>query len=382
LIITRFNGKNITVQLIDGYYVQNPFGVDNLQAIENRGNTVNKGVEKNSKGEIVAYHVMKDDLQSTRVLAKSRSGRVMAWMFIGKNHKLADDRGRCAFASTIESIHHLDRFKDATITSAEEQNKIPYVIEHGQNSTGENPLTKSSAAAAFSGKGTAPETSFDYCESNDYANKIALMTDKSTINMPVDSKLARANFTSDIAYKDFFGSHADVVFAANNLPPEVAMDKFGGAYSGSRAAIKAWEHLIFTDRETLMTEQFYKPIYIFWLEMMVAMGKIEAPGFLDAIDAGNNVVVEAYANSRFIGVNVPHIDPLKEIKAARERLGKNYENVPLTTGEQETEIMNAGDFAENIKIAEDEIQIADDAGFGSMLEQPIQSTGLDNANIE
>ena len=43
---------------------------------------------------------------------------------------------------------------------------------------------------------------------------------------------------------------------------------------------------------------------------------------------------------------MPHIDPLKEVKAERAKLGNSF--VPLTTAEAATEALSAGEFDSNV----------------------------------
>ena len=56
------------------------------------------------------------------------------------------------------------------------------------------------------------------------------------------------------------------------------------------------------------------------------------------------MALEAYAQCRFTGKNMPHIDPLKEVKAIREALLGN-----LISREQATENLGYGSWEENFK---------------------------------
>ena len=82
---------------------------------------------------------------------------------------------------------------------------------------------------------------------------------------------------------------------------------------------------------------------------------MQAPGYLSAIRSENSEVVEAYRNSRFLGVGVPHVDPLKEVQAERAKLGDLAASIPLTTVEKATEALNSGDSAQNIVQFEKEL---------------------------
>ena len=109
--------------------------------------------------------------------------------------------------------------------------------------------------------------------------------------------------------------------------------------------------------------EFYEPIFNFWLFTEVEKGKIEAPGFMDAYKNKNYTIIEAYQTVRFTGPMFPHIDPLKEAKAEREKLGPQFRNVPLTTLERSTEILNGGDSASNLDQTSLELSQAEGAGF-------------------
>jgi capsid protein len=135
------------------------------------------------------------------------------------------------------------------------------------------------------------------------------------------------------------------------------MDKFGGAYSGSRAALKSWEYKMMVDRIVLLDRQFYKPFYAFWLDIQVLSNKISVPGYLEAMLKKDFTKLEAYRNVRFVGAGVPHIDPLKEVNAERKKLGEIYDRVPLTTGDNATETLNTGDFDSIIEQASREREL-------------------------
>ena len=62
------------------------------------------------------------------------------------------------------------------------------------------------------------------------------------------------------------------------------------------------------------------------------------------------MVLESFYSCKFTGVNMPHIDPLKEVKAVREMLGDPENNIqPLISNEQADEMLNLGDWSENMK---------------------------------
>jgi len=209
------------------------------------------------------------------------------------------------------------------------------------------------------------------------AEKIAVSTKKAVYNLPKGASLQRHSGSTDIHFKDYFNVNIDIVYATLGIPPEVAMDKFGGAYSGSRAALKSWEYKIVVDRETMLKRRFYKPFYDYWLDVMVLDNMVQAPGYLQALQENNFMVLEAYRNCRFIGATVPHIDPVKEVSAERLKLGKAFERFPLSSAEQSLEALNTGDVENVIKQATKELELAE--GFEAEKEKEIE---INNNNTE
>ena len=74
--------------------------------------------------------------------------------------------------------------------------------------------------------------------------------------------------------------------------------------------------------------------------MEVSTGRINLPGYMVAKYADDYLLLEAYQKCRFIGAKMPFIDPLKEVQAARAKLGD--QSTPLATYEQVTEDLNGG----------------------------------------
>ena len=140
---------------------------------------------------------------------------------------------------------------------------------------------------------------------------------------------------------------------------------YNDSFSASRAATKDWEHTIEVQRDFFI-EQFYAPIYQFWLFFEVLNGKINAPGFLNAWKENNWFSLEAYCNARFTGPLFPHIDPLKEVKAEREKLGTLAAHIPLTTVEAATEFLMSGDSDSNAYQFAEELKQATELGLISV----------------
>lgn len=349
LVVLRVKDGFPNVQIIDGEHVTTPFFNDEnnwIKKAEKKGNIIRNGIEINEFGKHVAYYVSVRNAKNEfgkfeRIEAEgSKTKRKMAWFISLKKHRINSDRGIPVITSILEKLAKLDRFSESAVASAEERAKIVLSIEHNQDSTGESPFKKNYASALGKNKDKAKETD-SYELGAETALDVAATTSKQTFNMPVGSSLKSLYSQSEIHYEPFWRAIFNSICAAVEIPPEVALQMYSSNYSASRAAINAWGYIVETYR-TLMSEKFYQPFYELWLETEILKGKISAPGYLKNSD--NFMVRAAYCKSRFVGQNMPHIDPVKEVKAVILALENG-----LMSHEQASEVLNYGDWESNYK---------------------------------
>lgn len=353
LIIERYSGYQPTVQIIDGCYVHNPTNFGDIEAVNAAGNNLINGVEVSTTGEHIAYWVEQDDGECVRILANPSGlkGKRQAWLLYGLRHKINDTRGMSLLTAVMERDAKLDRYLEASVGAAEENSKIPFTFEHNVNGMGDNPAFKHLAQTMGVAKTVNNETN----TLDGYATHIAQTTGKQVYNMPPGAQLKTNTSHSDPNFNNFYTPNAELIYATIGIPPEVAMGKYNGSYSGSRAANKSWEFKMKVERVNTLTEFFYKPIYEFWFLINFYKGNITAPGYREAIMNNDWLIVQAYNGCRFIGSGVPHIDPVVEVTAERLKLGSMYDSVPLESGEQAAENSDNLDFNEIQRLAEQEI---------------------------
>jgi capsid protein len=234
----------------------------------------------------------------------------------------------------------LDRYNEATVSKAEQGANIVFSIEHDNNSMGED-IMKENFKKKLKITGEAEDP---YALSDGLANTITQTTSNQTFNMPIGAKLKPYQSEVGSEYEQFQDAVFSSISASMNMPAEFALFKFNSNYSASRAAINGWGYIVDIERKKF-SKDFYKRIYKLWLELEILSGKIQAPGFIEALKSDDYMVVDAYSNARFVGKNMPHIDPLKEVKAVRSMLGD--ETTPLISREQATENLNAGSWSDN-----------------------------------
>lgn len=341
LIVNRIKDGVQSSQMIDGRHIETPPFYDIVQAIKDKGNIIIDGVEVDGKGEHVNYYIAKSDGTFYTVKARDRSGRKMAYLYCGKKYSPDDTRGIPLITAVMETLKKLDRYREATIGSAEERQKIAYQVIHNELSTGSHPLAQS----VRSGMGKSSATSKSYTVHA--PNEIAATSEKSVFNMENGSELKQLGSDNELSFKEFHTTNIELVCAAIGISPEVAMIKFEGSYSSSRAAIKDWEHQLDVNRSKIGIE-FLQPIYDLWLDHNVLKNKIGLDGYREALSNKDYEILDAYRNARWVGASVPHIDPLKEVKAERLKLGTGADHLPLTTLERATENTKGGDSSSNI----------------------------------
>lgn len=340
LSVIHYEEGQIKAELIDGAHISTPFATTQEKEAVKRGNRIVHGVEINKKGEHVAYYVYERTGTFKRIQAKGKTGRTTATLIYGLHYRLNETRGIPLMTAIAETVKKLDRYKEAAVGSAEERAKIVFVQEHDLNATGANVFSKKPILnAQNTNDGKAPETVFG----DGTAATIATTTNKATLNLNPGSTLKTLTSDSEINFKEFFETNADLICSTVMIPPNVAFDKYDTAYSSSQAAVKSWGHTIAVEQHNFGID-FYNPIYESWLRVNNLKGYINIPGFEQAIDNDDRCLYLAYVNARWVGPIVPQIDPLKEVKAEVEKLKEK-----LTTREAAAERLGEGDWRNNIE---------------------------------
>lgn len=348
LVVLRFDGT-MTCQLIDGAHILTPFiGHSFIQEAKTRGNRIIDGVEIDEKGIQVAFYVLKSFNKFERIPVKGDSNHLtFAFLVYGLRYRIDFQRGMPLISVVLETLKKMERYKEAVVGSAEERAKIIFSIQHNRDSTGENPMLNN-MVKAFDHDGHTGEDLPKDDANNLLANTMAATTNKQIFNLPIGAELKALESKTELQFKDFYGVNVDLIAAALEIPPEVAMSKYNSNFSASRAALKDWEHTLNVTRKDFALT-FYQNIYNFWLEIQILQNKVSAPGYLKAVQDNNLDVLESYRHARFVGASVPHIDPVKEVAAERLKLGDSAKDIPLTTAEAATERLNGGDVESNME---------------------------------
>jgi len=353
LVVLRVKKGRITIQHIDGQNVCSP--------LTTLGGNIIDGIEFDpSTGKVVAYHVKTGITTWDRIVAyEPKTGMKMAYMVYGSKLRIGSYRGMPLIGTVLETLKKLERYKEATVGSAEEVAKVAYQAVHQMGASGENPLQKS-LAKAFSFDPLADD--LPVTSDGQYRNNVVAATNnKSFINNPVGAELKVLKNENPLYFKDFYSVNIELVCASVGIPPEVAMSAYNSNFSASHAARGDWSHALNVTRAEF-ARQYYQPLYCLWLHIQILTNKISAPQYLTALAQSNYEVVEAYQRARWIGVSMPHIDPFKVVKAERLKLGDMGKDIPLTTVEAATEICSSGNSDSNLQQFSEELKEAERLG--------------------
>lgn len=375
LVVLRIIDGMPKVQLIDGANVKTPLtgATSSGQDVLNPDNNyiIRNGIEEDKSGKPVAYWVQKvvnytvlTDFERIPVMMDKFPYCQMACMVYGLKYRLNNNRGIPLIAAVMETASKMGRYREATLGSAEEGAKIILAIEHERGTGDENPMLAQMAGAygAFSLNNDLPADSYG----NNLSNKVQATTNKQTVNLPEGAKLNPFDSKKELNFKDFYSANFDIVCAVAGYPPEVILSKYDSNYSASRAAIKDFEHTLLVQREAF-ANQFYQIIYNFCLDFWVLNGDIQADGYREMLFKRDALGLTAYRNAYWMGDNVPHIDPEKEVRAWRLKLGEDSANVPLCTVEEATEALSGGDAISNIEQYVKEFEFAQGLGIEKVL---------------
>lgn len=359
LVVLRVVNGIVKYELIDGVHLRAPMNGTDFSPLKlQNGNYLMNGIEFNDKGEHVAFHVQKSDFTFERILAKSPStGLTMAFLDGGDQYRIDNSIKIPKLAGLFETLNGMDKYETATIGMAEEQNRIAYQAVYKLGADTSNPMIRDLADALdeFGPDGTIPVDQ----ELNVMANKVQVSTNKQTFAMPEGSEIKPLGKNEgELYFKDFFTVVFNFTCAAANIPPRVALTMFDASYSSARAEVKDFEHTLLIERKE-RGNGFLQPGYELQLHLDIVTGKIQAPGYLQAFLRKDEITLAAYRRSRWVGDNLPHIDPEKEANAERIKLGKAFEHVPLTTPQKSTSVLNGGDFALNVRDSEEALEMTE-----------------------
>lgn len=294
------------------------------------GNPIYDGVEVDSNGRVVAYHIantypFQNTLTPTvftRVETFGKKTGLPNILHIMDSERCEQYRGVPYLAQVMEPLLQMRRYTEAEIMAAIVQSFFTAFVKTGGDTT-EMPFGEPASA-------DSQEVSRD---PSDYE-----MGPGNTIIMEPGEDVAFGSPTHpNTGFDIFMRSLCEQVGAAFEIPADLLLMSFNASYSASRAALlEAWK--AFRMRREWLTKSFCRPVYEVWMTEAVARGRIHAPGFLT-----DPLIRQAYLQSEWIGPSQGQLDPTKEVSAAVTAIENG-----LSTREAEAIRLNGSEYAANV----------------------------------
>ncbi len=339
-----FSKFHLRLQIIESDRVSNPHHTIDTENLRN-------GIQYNRLGEPVSIHVLESHpgdflpkslkWKKIRVFGRLTGRRRVLQIYEKERPEQA--RGVPFLSSVIEPLKQLDRYIDAEIDAAVISSFFTAFLK-GDEELG--PMAPTPPG------GDAP------IEPYSLASEEIRMGSGAIVELPSGVDVSFANPQRPNAnFERFFESVMKNIAAALNMPFEELLLHYSSSYSAARAAmLQAWRG--YTVKRAIVVSQFCQPIFELFLDDVVSSGLLDLPGF-EAKRA-------AYIKTSWIGPTRGQIDPLKEIKAAKERiearissrtreateiLGEDWEMIEQQL-EREEELLRQTKAVETVEIVE------------------------------
>lgn len=293
------------------------------------GNIIYDGIEVDSRGQVVAYHVasihpyeMGTDLEIKWDRIRARGGRTglpnMAHVMVKERPE--QYRGKPILAEAIEPILQMRRFTEAELTAAVVQAMFTVFVKTTTD-VSDFPLEE----------GVIPHADQD---EEEYS------LGPGTINtMAPDEDVVFANPTRpSSSFEPYINANLTQVAAGVELPLEVITKQHNSSYTAARANnLEAWK--AFRMQRKWFIQDFCMPIYENFLSEAIYRGRIDAPGFLD-----DPLKRKAYLGCEWIGPSMGMLNPKDEIEASSMLITQGFSTYAI-----ESQKLSETDWYENVE---------------------------------
>ncbi len=350
----------LRLHLIEADRVSNPNNVNSygLFGKTEAGNRIYNGVEIDSDGAIVAYHICNQYPNSSLTNGELKKWqRVEAYgkrtgqpniLHLMESERCEQYRGVPYLAPVVEVLKQISRYTEAELMAAVVQSFFTAFIKV-EGPKNENPFADSIL-----------EEEQVSSDPNDYelgSGSINVLGPNEDVVF-ADPKRPSSGFDT------FVTAMTKLMGAALEIPSELLTKSFMASYSASRAALlEAWKS--FRMRRTWFANDFCQPIYELWLAEAVARGRVQAPGFFN-----DPSIRKAWSKADWNGPAPGQIDPTKEVDAATKRVEQGF-----STREEETIGLTGGNWDKNIAQVQRENELLRQAQSTQSTQSTKEQTG-------
>lgn len=322
---------NTSFMLVEGDRLSTPIGMEHRRDI--RG-----GVHVNKHNAPIGYYVRKSHPGDAFSLGAGWSANVIPtqddWEYIPAfdgagfrriihlhdKDRAEATRAKPMIAAVMKEFKMAGKYSQEELKSAVTNSLIAAFVESN--------LDQTSLIDLFSsGAGSTDPAEINNYWLNQFAQNRAKLQGGAIIPMPLGAKVTGFNpGRPNPAFEAFMLSVLRHIAAGLNIPYELLTKDFSRTnYSSARAALlEAWR--FFQSRRQWLIDQWLSHVYEFWMREAIDKGRVEAPDFY--------LNRQAYLRCRWIMSGRGWVDPLKEVKAARERIDGDLSNEEIECAEQ------------------------------------------------
>ncbi|MDE7193800.1 MAG: phage portal protein [Oscillospiraceae bacterium] len=348
---TPLNPYTLRLHIIEADRVSTPFCertamFNQTEGKTASGNKIYDGVEIDSSGRVLAYHVCNlypyqntaEERKWQRIEVEGKSTGIPNILHLMDAERPDQYRGVTYLASVIETLLQLRRYTESELVAALVQSYLTAWIVTESDPT-DFPLNEVGAGDVDGIPGTQPDSVSD--NENEYE-----MGPGQINHLKKGENVVFGNPNIPTAgYDAFVRSITKMAGAALELPYDVLIKEFNSSYSAAKGALEeTWEMIKM--RRAWFINDFCQPVDEVWLAEAVATGRIKAPGFWE-----NPLVRAAWCGARWDGPAQTHLDPVKEAKANELVVQHGWK-----TNEQITREYYGSDWSENAAVISQEQQ--------------------------
>lgn len=331
-----------TLRLLEADRVSTPDSTGDtseVKLLDNNGRIID-GVEVDGEGVVVRYHIASrhpllensnDTVEWSTIEAEGRDTGMPNILHIMLHERPEQRRGVPFVSAEIEQIKQLDRYINSELAA----NVVAAMLTAFLESDADDGKAGMDDAIDEEDKVTHDELHLELGAGAIY-------------DLPPGKKIQTVNpLRNNSGFESFVNALMTVIGSSMEIPKEVLVSSYNSNYTAARAAMLDFWKTVKVHRSAF-NKTFNQPVYEAWLAEAVALGRIEAPGFFE-----DPLIRQAWCGCMWMGSTMGHVDPLKEVNAAAQRIALN-----ISTEEQEAAEFNGNDWRANIAQRKKEISAA------------------------
>lgn len=316
----------LQLSLVEADQVRSPQGTfQNMPS----GVEIRDGVELSPVGRRLAYWICPKTIfdNPVRFSAYGEESSRKNIIHLFTKERIGQTRGVPILAPVIKKIKNLDRYAEAELKAAVVSSFISLFIKTDKKGPLKTPLDKIKRSTAPQ-KGDVP--GLDSLDFTLAPGMVKQLRDGESIE---DFNPSRPNSN----YEAFVNQVIREIGMGIGVPYEILRMHFEASFSASRGSKVEFVKKLLIERDTIMAQHYCQPIYLEWLWLEVLTGRISAPGFEKSHESRY-----AWSRSKWVGDSPGHIDPLKEVMAAKLRVDEGF-----STRESESLQLTGSSYLEN-----------------------------------